>query len=104
MICLHFLKINFVLYLTSEVVRNNVFEMIDSCFGYMPCKDKRDERNRKSLSKRQLRLWIFLDYVFKASTGILFKSAEKFSGRLRVLIHCLMPTFHEHCSLFHQGE
>jgi len=43
-------------------------------------------------------------YVFKASTGILFKSAESFSGCLSVLIHCLMPTFREHCSSFHQGE
>jgi len=36
--------------------------------------------------------------------GILFKNADRFSGCLRVLIHCLMPTFHEHCSSFHQGE
>jgi len=39
--------------------------------------------------------------VFKASTGVLFKSAEKFSGCLRVLIHCLIPTFREHYSLLH---
>jgi len=42
--------------------------------------------------------------VFKASTGILFKSTEMFSGCLRVLIHCLMPTFREHCSSLHQDE
>jgi len=29
---------------------------------------------------------------------ILFKNAERFSGYLRVLIHCLMSTFREHCS------
>jgi len=32
----------------------------------------------------------------------LTKSAERFSGCLRVLIH-LMPTFHEHCSSLHQS-
>jgi len=31
--------------------------------------------------------------VFKASTDILFKSAERFSGCLRVLIHCLIQRF-----------
>jgi len=30
------------------------------------------------------------------------KSAERFSGCLRVLIHCLMPTFREHCSSLHR--
>jgi len=32
------------------------------------------------------------------------KSVERFSDCLRVLIHCLMPTFHEHCSSLHQDE
>jgi len=37
--------------------------------------------------------------------GILFKSAERFSGfDLRISIHYLMPTFREHCSSLHQGE
>jgi len=42
-----------------------------------------------------MKLEIF-NYVFKASTGIPFKSVERFSDCLRVLIHCLMPTFREH--------
>jgi len=33
-----------------------------------------------------------------------FKSAERFPGCLHVLIHGLIPTFREHCSLLHQGE
>jgi len=32
-------------------------------------------------------------FYFKVSTGILFKSAERFLGCLRVLSHCLMPMF-----------
>jgi len=35
---------------------------------------------------------------------ILLRSAERFPDCLRVLIHCLMPTFREHYSSLHQGE
>jgi len=33
-----------------------------------------------------------------------FKSAERFPGCLRVLIHGSMSMFREHCSSLHQGE
>jgi len=39
--------------------------------------------------------------VFKASTGILFKNVERFSGCFRVLIHYLMPTFREQFRAIH---
>jgi len=58
----------------------------------------------KRVRKRYYQIGISFNNVFKASTGIYFKSAEMFPGCLRVLIRCLMPTFCEHCGSFHQGE
>jgi len=43
---------------------------------------------------------LHINYGFEASTGIPFKSAKKFTG----LDSLLMPMFHEHCNLLHQGE
>jgi len=55
-------------------------------------------------NKHLYKTTIILYYVFKASTSILFKSAERFSGCLHVLIHCLMPTFRKHCNSLYQGK
>jgi len=57
-----------------------------------------------SFSKLITLLYQVFNLVFKASMGTYFKSAERFPGWTRVLIHGLMPTFCEHCSLLHQDE
>jgi len=41
--------------------------------------------------------------ALKVKNNTQTKSAERFSDCLRVLIHCLMPTF-EHCSLLLLGR
>jgi len=58
---------------------------------------------KKISNKLDIQLSLSLSHVDRLIIAYSLK-AEKFSGCLLVLIHCLMSMFREHCSSLHQSE